>query len=76
MSDASPLSQYEVLQAVGKGSFGIVSKVRRRSDGKILVWKELNYGTMSEKEKQLVVSEVSCHRVVPLCTQAGRTHRV
>ena len=25
----------------------------------ILVWKELNYGHMREKEKQLVVSEVS-----------------
>lgn len=25
----------------------------------ILVWKELNYGIMSEKEKQLVVTEVS-----------------
>jgi hypothetical protein len=24
----------------------------------ILVWKELNYGSMREKEKQLVVSEV------------------
>ncbi len=27
----------------------------------VLVWKELNYGHMSEKEKQLVVSEV-CDR--------------
>jgi NIMA (never in mitosis gene a)-related kinase len=34
------------------GSFGIVSKVRRKKDDKVFVWKELNYGKMSEKEKQ------------------------
>jgi len=33
-----------------------------------MVWKELNYGTMREKEKQLVVSEVSVmtHPMPPL----------
>jgi hypothetical protein len=34
------------------GSFGKVQKVKRINDDKILVWKELNYGIMSEKEKQ------------------------
>ena len=43
--------KYEWLEEIGKGSFGSVSKVKRRTDGKILVWKELNYGKMSEKEK-------------------------
>ena len=33
----------------------------RVAAGQILVWKELNYGHMREKEKQLVVSEVSAH---------------
>ena len=33
-------------------SFGKVSKVRRVSDGRILVWKELDYGKMNDKEKQ------------------------
>ena len=33
------------------GSFGYVSKIRRISDGRILVWKELDYGKMNEKEK-------------------------
>lgn len=42
---------YEKIEDIGKGSFGIVSKIRRISDGKELVWKELNYGQMSEKEK-------------------------
>lgn len=57
-STASSLDQYEVLDLIGKGSFGVVSRIRRKSDGRILVWKEMNYGTMREKEKQLVVSEV------------------
>ena len=34
------------------GSFGKVQKIRRKADDRILVWKELNYGKMSEKEKQ------------------------
>jgi NIMA (never in mitosis gene a)-related kinase len=33
------------------GSFGVVSKIKRKSDGKILVWKELDYGKMGDKEK-------------------------
>ena len=56
------MDQYRVLDLVGKGSFGVVRKIQRRSDGRILVWKELNYGSMSDKEKQLVVSEVNILR--------------
>lgn len=44
------------------GSFGVVSKIKRKSDGKVLVWKELNYGKMNEKEKQQIVSEVNILR--------------
>ena len=42
---------YEKISDIGKGSFGVVSKIRRLSDGQVLVWKELNYGRMNEKEK-------------------------
>ena len=56
------MDSYEALESIGSGSFGIVRKIRRKSDDKILVWKELNYGKMSEKEKQLVVSEVNILR--------------
>ena len=42
---------YEVVSTIGKGSFGTVAKIRRKADGKILVWKEINYSKMSEREK-------------------------
>ncbi len=53
---------YEKISDIGKGSFGVVSKIRRLSDGQVLVWKELNYGRMNEKEKQQLVSEVNILR--------------
>jgi NIMA (never in mitosis gene a)-related kinase 2 len=39
-----------------------VYKVRRKSDGKILVSKEMDYGKMSEKEKKQIVAEVNILR--------------
>ena len=58
----SGLDKYEKICDIGKGSFGCVSKIKRKADGKVLVWKELNYGKMSEKEKQMIVSEVNILR--------------
>jgi NIMA (never in mitosis gene a)-related kinase len=64
------MENYEVIEKLTKGNlyiqflgaFGVVSKIKRKSDGKILVWKELNYGRMGEKEKQQVVGEVNILR--------------
>lgn len=56
------MDAYEVVKVIGKGSFGVVTQIVRKSDGKALVWKEVNYGAMSEKEKQLIVSEVNILR--------------
>lgn len=56
------MENYEVLSQIGQGSFGVVQKIRRLADGKILVWKVLNYGKMSEREKQQLVSEVNIIR--------------
>ena len=53
------MEDYKVLGLIGKGNFGSISKILRKSDNKILVWKELDYGLMSEKEKQNIVSEVN-----------------
>jgi serine/threonine protein kinase len=56
------MEKYEVIAEIGKGSFGRVYKIKRKADNRILVWKELNYGKMSEKEKQMLVSEVNILR--------------
>jgi len=56
------MENYEVISNIGKGSFGLVSKVQRKSDGKTLVWKEMDYGKMTEKEKQQLVAEVNILR--------------
>jgi len=53
---------YEKIEDIGKGSFGRVTKIRRKLDGRIMVWKELNYGRMNEKEKQQIVAEVNILR--------------
>ncbi|XP_026174414.1 serine/threonine-protein kinase Nek2 [Mastacembelus armatus] len=58
----SRVEDYEVLYTIGSGSYGRCQKVKRKSDGKILVWKELDYGTMAESEKQMLVSEVNLLR--------------
>jgi len=56
------MENYEEIGAIGRGSFGKVVKIKRKSDGKVLVWKELNYGQMNDKEKQQLVSEVNILR--------------
>lgn len=56
------MENYQHISVIGKGNFGSISKIRRISDGKILVWKEIDYGKMSDKEKSQIVSEVNILR--------------
>ena len=56
------MDNYELIQTIGSGSFGNVKKIRRKTDGKIFVWKEINYGQMLDKEKQQLVTEVNVLR--------------
>ena len=56
------MEKYEVISQIGRGNFGKISKIMRKSDKKILIWKELDYGQMSEKEKEQIVSEVNILR--------------
>ncbi|KAK4550717.1 hypothetical protein LTR36_000296 [Oleoguttula mirabilis] len=50
--------KYEVLQKIGQGSFGIIRKVRRRTDNQILCRKEISYSRMSDKERNQLAAEL------------------
>ena len=54
--------QYDVLEQLGTGSYGTVFKIRRKADNKEMVWKEINFGSMCEKEKAQLVAEVNILR--------------
>ncbi|RDW72564.1 serine/threonine protein kinase nimA [Aspergillus mulundensis] len=49
--------KYEVLEKIGCGSFGIIRKVKRKTDGFILCRKEINYIKMSSKEREQLTAE-------------------
>ncbi|KAI1651050.1 kinase-like protein [Daldinia loculata] len=50
-------SQYETLEKIGHGSFGVIRKIRRKADGKILCRKEISYLKMSQKEREQLHAE-------------------
>uniref|UniRef100_UPI00358F9BE9 serine/threonine-protein kinase Nek2 isoform X1 n=2 Tax=Myxine glutinosa TaxID=7769 RepID=UPI00358F9BE9 len=58
----SQMEDYQVLNTIGWGSYGECQKILRKSDEKVLVWKVLDYGTMTGAEKQKLVSEVNLLR--------------
>ncbi|KAI9778035.1 MAG: G2-specific serine/threonine protein kinase [Geoglossum umbratile] len=53
----SEAEKYEVLEKIGHGSFGVIRKVRRKSDGQVLCRKEISYIRMSQKEKEQLHAE-------------------
>ncbi|KAF5310183.1 hypothetical protein D9619_010451 [Psilocybe cf. subviscida] len=55
---AAFLDAYEPLDVIGNGSFGIIRKVRRKSDGLVFARKELNFERMSERDRKQIVAEV------------------
>ncbi|KAI1077868.1 kinase-like domain-containing protein [Whalleya microplaca] len=50
-------SEYEVLEKIGHGSFGVIRKVRRKLDGMVLCRKEISYLKMSQKEREQLHAE-------------------
>ncbi|GAA5979101.1 hypothetical protein JCM11641_004973 [Rhodosporidiobolus odoratus] len=50
---------YEAGDVIGTGSFGIIRKVTRRVDGRVLARKELNYGRMDERDLKQLTEEVN-----------------
>ncbi|KAI1312660.1 Serine/threonine-protein kinase Nek2 [Mortierella claussenii] len=57
--DPRQIEEYESLESIGSGSFGLIRKVKRKTDGKILARKEIDYRKMTLKEKEQLVSEVN-----------------
>ncbi|GMM37493.1 serine/threonine protein kinase [Saccharomycopsis crataegensis] len=49
--------KFEVLELIGRGSFGNVRKVRRISDGRLCVRKEISYIHMNPKERSQLIDE-------------------
>jgi Protein kinase domain. len=49
----SLLSDYQVIHAIGSGSFGTCYKVRHKHTNKYFVWKVIDYGDMSEEKKKV-----------------------
>ena len=67
----SMIDDYEPLEIIGNGSFGVIRKVKRRSDGVLFARKELNFERMTDRDRKQIVAEVSVppsisQRVVPL----------
>ena len=49
---------YEKLGQIGRGSFGVIFKVRHKKTKEILVMKEVNLAQMSPSKKDEAVNEV------------------
>lgn len=57
-ADVSELDKYRLVSNIGKGSFGVISKVQRIEDGKEFALKQLDYSKMTEKDRKQILAEV------------------
>ncbi|KAG8893230.1 G2-specific serine/threonine protein kinase [Tulasnella sp. 403] len=53
------LDEYEVLDVIGNGMFGVIKKVRNKRTGEILARKDLNFEKMTERDRKQIVAEVN-----------------
>ena len=58
MQQSTSLSNFQILQKLGEGSFGMVYKVKRLSDGIEYAMKKVRMNMLNEKEKENAVNEV------------------
>ena len=52
------MNDFDILTELGKGSFGCVYKVRRKTDSRIYALKKVKLTNLSSKEKQNALNEV------------------
>lgn len=55
--DRDGQGQYELLEEIGRGSFGSVRKVVHIPTRTVMVRKEIKYGHMNQKERQQLIAE-------------------
>ncbi|RSH91826.1 G2-specific serine/threonine protein kinase [Saitozyma podzolica] len=58
-ADVSELERYKLVSNIGKGSFGVISKVQRVDDGKDFAMKQLDYSKMTDKDRKQILAEVA-----------------
>jgi serine/threonine protein kinase len=58
------LADYEILEELGKGTYGRVFKVRKKSTNKILVRKQVSLEGMSDEDREETLNEA---RVMSQC---------
>ncbi|MCJ1458419.1 G2-specific serine/threonine protein kinase [Mycoblastus sanguinarius] len=75
MAASTESEKYEVLETIGRGSFGTIRKVKRLSDGHILCRKEINYIKMSQKEREQLHAEFSILNSLKHPNIVGYYHR-
>nr|OQO19193.1 hypothetical protein B0A51_13971 [Rachicladosporium sp. CCFEE 5018] len=51
-------ADFEVLEKIGQGSFGVIRKVRKKTTGEILARKEISYRSMSQRERDQLHAEI------------------
>lgn len=54
----SELDRYKLISNIGKGSFGVISKVQRIEDGREFALKQLDYAKMTDKDVKQIIAEV------------------
>lgn len=59
-----PLHQDEALDVIGSGTFGLIRKVRRISDGRIFARKELQFERMTDRDRRQICAEVNILRTL------------
>lgn len=58
------MQEYQLIERIGKGSFGKVWKAMRKHDGKIVALKKIDYHNISRSQKQLIINEINILRKI------------